>query len=95
MSLSPTSIPTDIVRRHFTESCKNIYWKCHNHRRLYRQIQSVGISQRVAKIFTGNATITGDSTDGYSPSAFVGSSKLLIKSPTDGVNSKERVLMHL
>jgi hypothetical protein len=26
MSLSPTSIPTDTVHRHFTESCKNIHW---------------------------------------------------------------------
>ena len=47
MPLSPMSIPTDTVRRHFTKSCK---------------------------IFTGNATNTDDSTDGYSPSAFVGSS---------------------
>ena len=60
MQLSPTSIPTDTVRRHFTESC--IYWKSNYHRCLYRRIQSVGISQRVE--FTGNATITNDYTNG-------------------------------
>jgi len=68
MPPSPTSIPTDLVRRHFTESSKTITWnatitdvntkglspsafhkefennylKCHNHRRLYRRIKSVG-----------------------------------------------------
>jgi hypothetical protein len=54
------------------ECFKNIYWKCHYQRR----IQSVGISQRVTKIFTGNATITSIDTDGYSPLAFVGIPKL-------------------
>ena len=68
--LSPTSLPTDTVRRHFTQSCINIYWKCHYHRRPYQRKQSVGISQRVAKIFVGNATITNISTGGYNPSAF-------------------------
>jgi hypothetical protein len=57
------------VCRHFAERCINIYWKCHNHRRLYRRIQPVSISQRVAKIFTRNATITDESTDGYILSA--------------------------
>jgi hypothetical protein len=33
----------------FYRELKNIYWKCHNHRWLYRRIQSVGISQRLAK----------------------------------------------
>jgi hypothetical protein len=28
---------------------KNIYWKCHNHRRLHRWIESVGILLRVEK----------------------------------------------
>jgi hypothetical protein len=60
MQLSPTSISTDTVRRHFTKSC--IYWKSNYHRCLYRRIQSVGISQRVE--FTGKATITNDYTNG-------------------------------
>jgi hypothetical protein len=65
---SPTSILTDYVHRHFTESCK---------------------------IFTGNATINDDSTDGYNPSAFVGNPKLPTESPTDDANSKRRALIHL
>jgi hypothetical protein len=28
MPQSPTTLQTDTVRRHFTESFKNIYWKC-------------------------------------------------------------------
>jgi len=46
MPQSPTTLQTDTVRWHFTESCKNIYWKCHNHRWLYRRIQSVGICRQ-------------------------------------------------
>jgi len=33
----------------FHRILQNIYWKCHYHRRSYRRIQFVGISQRVAK----------------------------------------------
>jgi hypothetical protein len=43
----------------------------------------------------GNTIITDDSTDGYNPSAFVGSSQLPTKSLTKGSNSKGQVLMHL
>jgi hypothetical protein len=51
-------IPTDIIRRYFTESCQTITSHAiitdgHipsviTYRRLYRRILSVGISQRVA-----------------------------------------------
>jgi hypothetical protein len=39
-------LQTEYIRRHFTKS----YWKCHNHRRLYRRIPSVGISQKVVEM---------------------------------------------
>jgi hypothetical protein len=74
MPLSPTSISTDIIRRHFIESCTGNatltddstdgsspstfhreLWKYHNHRRLYRWIQSVGICRQF--------TITNKITD--------------------------------
>ena len=87
MPLSPTSISTETVRWHFTESCKNICWKCHYHQHLYRWIQSVSISQRVANIFTRNAAIIDVNTNGQRRS-----SQLLTKSPTDCANSKGRVI---
>jgi len=46
MPPSPTNLQTDKVCRHFT-----VAWcKCHNHRRIYRRIKSVGISQRVVEM---------------------------------------------
>jgi hypothetical protein len=46
MPPSPTNLQTDKVCRHFT-----IAWcKCHNHRRIYRWIKSIGISQRVVEM---------------------------------------------
>jgi hypothetical protein len=53
------------------------------------------IHRHLTESCTRNATITDDYTDRYSPSACVGSSQLLTKSPTDDGNSKGRVLMHL
>jgi len=44
----------------------NLSCTVHDHRCLYRRIQSDDIAWSVSKIFTGNATIN----DGYNPSAF-------------------------
>jgi hypothetical protein len=52
MPQSPTSIPTDMYPTNpsaFHRELKNIYWKCHNHRRLYRRTKSIGILLRVEK----------------------------------------------
>ncbi|KAJ6881821.1 hypothetical protein NC651_028431 [Populus alba x Populus x berolinensis] len=67
--ISPMFIPTYTFCWHFTKSC--IYWKCNYHGHQYRRIQSVDISQRVAKLFARNATITNIYIHEYSPSAFV------------------------
>jgi hypothetical protein len=52
MPQSPTTLQTDTVRRHFTESCKNIYWKC---------ITDVDTDRYVPSAFVGDPTLPTES----------------------------------
>jgi len=63
-ALSSTSILTEQSPSTFHRELKNIYCKCHNHRRLYRRTTIRWHFIESWKIFTANATITDDFTDG-------------------------------
>jgi hypothetical protein len=49
----------------FYRELKNIYWECHNHQRLHRWMESVGILQRAEKYLLGMPqSPTSSQTDG-------------------------------
>ena len=67
---SPTDLPTELIRRHLTVSC-------HQYRRIYRRIYSVGISYTHRRIYRRiDSSVNHNITDGIKIRRYISSGNL-------------------